>query len=149
MKLIFYEQISNNLSVLVHLDQHFIERGPYRSERERSLEIGGGDRNANCLIWHTCLGSINRARGHTISSLPCIESQGRAQEWKQTATQLNWPRDSEGGGLSARLADDLLPLGEPGEHHQQQGPKAICKGREKSARDRLCRAETVRRYFYI
>jgi hypothetical protein len=26
-------------SVLIHLDQHFIERGPYRSERERTLEI--------------------------------------------------------------------------------------------------------------
>jgi hypothetical protein len=50
-------------SVLIHLDQHFIERGPYRSERERTLEIVGGDRNANCLIYHTCLGSINRGLG--------------------------------------------------------------------------------------
>ena len=48
-------------------------------------------------------------------------------------------------GLSARFADDLLLLGEPEDHHhqqghQQQGQKTICKGREKSASDRLCQS---------
>jgi hypothetical protein len=138
------------VTVLIHLDQHFIERGPYGSERERTLEIVGGDRNANCLISHTCLGSINSSPG-LYYQLSLLHTEPRARAGvEQTATiPLTWPWYSEGEGLSARLADDLLLLGETGDHHQQQGPKAICKGWEKSASDRLCRAETVRRYFYI
>jgi hypothetical protein len=42
-------------SVLIHLDQHFIERGPYRSERERTLEILGWGWIVRGLISHTCL----------------------------------------------------------------------------------------------
>ena len=85
--------------------------------------------------------------------LPALSPAHRARGARRSGTDgnipLTWPWYSEEEGLSARLADDLLPLGETGDHHQQQGPKAICKGWEKSASDRLCRAETVRRYFYI
>ncbi len=49
--------------VLLHLDQHFIERGPYRSGRERTLEIGGRGRNSNCVIYPICCVSINKAPG--------------------------------------------------------------------------------------
>ena len=139
---------------MIHLDQHFIERGPYRSERERTLEIVGGDRNANCLIYHICCVSINSGPG-LYNQLSPLHGEPRTRAGVET--DGNPPQLAlifRGGrtvceGLSARLADDLLPLGEPGDHHQQQGQKAICKGREKTASDRLCRAETVRRYFYI
>jgi hypothetical protein len=73
-------------SVLIHLDQHFIERGPYRSERERTLEIVGGGRNANCLISHTCLGSINNSPG-PYYQLSLLHTEPRARAGvEQTAT---------------------------------------------------------------
>ena len=136
--------------VLLHLDQHFIERGPYHSERERTLEIGGGDRNANCLIYHMlCIDK--QGPGAIQSALSLAEGAKDARkggERRQHSSQLA-PRFRGGRtvceGLSARLADDLLLLGEPEDHHQQQGhqqqgQKAICKGREKSASDRLCQS---------
>ena len=55
-------------------------------------------------------------------------SGNRRQQFSQLALIFRGGR-TVCEGLSARLADDLLPLGEPGDHHQQQGPKAICKGR--------------------
>jgi hypothetical protein len=136
--------------VLLHLDQHFIERGPYHSERERTLEIGGVDRNANCLIYHMlCIDK--QGPGAIQSALSLAEGAKDARkggERRQHSSQLA-PRFRGGRtvceGLSARLADDLLLLGEPEDHHhqqghQQQGQKAICKGREKSASDRLCQS---------
>ena len=89
--------------VLIHLDQHFIERGPYRSERERTLEIIGGDRNANCLIYHTCLGSINRGPG-LYNQLSPLHREPRTRAGVETDgnAPLNWSWDLEGEGLSAR-----------------------------------------------
>jgi hypothetical protein len=135
------------LGVLLHLDQHFIERGPYRSVRERTLEIGGRGRNANCVIYPICCVSINSAPG-LYNQLSLLPSEPRTRERRQHSSQLA-PRFGGGRtvceGLSARFADDLLLLGEPGDHHQQQGyqqqgQEAICKGREKSASDRLCQS---------
>jgi hypothetical protein len=91
------------LSVLLHLDQHFIERGPYRSGRERTLEIGGRGRNSNCVIYPICCVSINKAPGlyNQLSLLPS-EPRTRARGERDGKTPLNWPQDLEGGGLSAR-----------------------------------------------
>ncbi len=90
-------------SVLIHLDQHFIEKGPYRSERERTLEIVGGDRNANCLIYHTCLGSINSGPG-LYNQLSPLHREPRTRAGVETDgnAPLNWSWDLEGEGLSAR-----------------------------------------------
>jgi hypothetical protein len=133
-------------SVLLHLDQHFIERGPYRSGRERTLEIGGRGRNAGSVIYPMCCVLPNSASGlyNQLSLLPS-ESRTRARVERTATFPVTWPQDLEGGGLSARFAGDLLLLGEPEDHHhqqghQQQGQKAICKGREKSASDRLCQS---------
>ena len=88
---------------MIHLDQHFIERGPYRSERERTLEIVGGDRNANCLIYHTCLGSINSGPG-LYNQLSPLHREPRTRAGVETDgnAPLNWSWDLEGEGLSAR-----------------------------------------------
>jgi hypothetical protein len=57
-------------SVLIHLDQHFVERGPYRSERERTLEIIDWGRIVHWLISPTRPKLITTARGHMPSTLP-------------------------------------------------------------------------------
>ena len=90
-------------SVLLHRDQHFIERGPYRSGRERTLEIGGRGRNSNCVIYPICCVSTNKATGlcNQLSLLPS-ESRTHARGERDGHTPLNWPQDLEGGGLSAR-----------------------------------------------
>ncbi len=59
------------------------------------------------------------------------------------------PWDPGERGVSARLAGDLLPLGDTGDQHQQQEPKLISEGWEMSANGGLCRAKIVRRYFCI
>ena len=134
------------MCVLLHLDQHFIERGPYRSGRERTLEIEERGLYATCVIYPMCCVLTNKAPGlcNQLSLLPS-KPRMRARGEGDTHTPLNWPQILEGGGLSARFAGDLLLLGEPEDHHhqqghQQQGQKAICKGREKSASDRLCQS---------
>jgi hypothetical protein len=76
-------------SVLIHLDQHFIERGPYRSERERTLEIVGGGQIVSGLISHTCLGSINNSPG-PYYPLSLLHTEPRARAGvEQTATFLS------------------------------------------------------------
>jgi hypothetical protein len=55
------------LTVLIRLDQHFIERGPYCSERERTLEIMDWGRIVRGLISPTWLESINNSPG------PCYQ----------------------------------------------------------------------------
>ena len=94
---------SKYLPVLLHLDQHFIERGPYRSGRERTLEIGGRGRNSNCVIYPICCVSTNKAPGlyNQLSLLPS-EPRTRARVERVGHTPLNWPQTLEGGGLSAR-----------------------------------------------
>jgi hypothetical protein len=90
-------------SVLLHLDQHFIERESYRSGRERTLEISGRGRNAGSVIYPMCCVLTNKAPGlcNQLSLLPS-ESRTRARGEGDTHTPLNWPQTLEGGGLSAR-----------------------------------------------
>ncbi len=57
-------------SVLIHLDQHFIDRGPYRSERERTLEILDLGQIVCWLSPPTLFTLIRTARGHMLLSLP-------------------------------------------------------------------------------
>ncbi len=59
--------------VLIRLDQHFIERGPYRSKRERTLEIMDWGRIVFGLISPTWLESINN------SPPSCTQDVERAQ----------------------------------------------------------------------
>jgi hypothetical protein len=97
-------------SVLIHLDQHFIERGPYRSERERTLEIVGGDRNANCLISHTCLGSINSSPG-LYYQLSLLHTEPRARAGvEQTATFLSLDPDNQRGKDCLRGSQTICSL---------------------------------------
>ena len=94
---------SDRGSVLLHLDQHFIERGPYRSGRERTLEIEGRGLYATCVIYPMCCVSINSAPGlyNQLSLLPS-EPRTRARVERVGSIPLNWPLDLEGKGLSAR-----------------------------------------------
>ncbi len=90
-------------SVLLHLDQHFIERGLYGSGRERTLEIGGRGRNSNCVIYPICCVSTNKAPGlyNQLSLLPS-EPRMRERVERVGSIPLNWSPDLEGEGLSAR-----------------------------------------------
>jgi hypothetical protein len=93
----------NRGSVLLHLDQHFIERESYRSGRERALEISGRGRNAGSVIYPMCCVLTNKAPGlcNQLSLLPS-EPRTRARGEGDTYTPLSWPQTLEGGGLSAR-----------------------------------------------
>jgi hypothetical protein len=90
-------------SVLLHLDQHFIERESYRSGRERTLEISGRGRNAGSVIYPMCCVLTNKAPGpcNQLSLLPS-ESRTRARGEGDTHTPLNWPPDLGREALSAR-----------------------------------------------
>jgi hypothetical protein len=82
--------LMNNIgSVLLHLDQLFIEREPYRSGRERTLEIGGRGRNSNCVIYPMCCVLTNKAPGYEISSPSYLVNQGRARGGRETPTLLS------------------------------------------------------------
>jgi hypothetical protein len=96
--------LMNNIgSVLLHLDQLFIEREPYRSGRERTLEIEGRGLYATCVIYPMCCVLTNKAPGlcNQLSLLPS-EPRTRARGERDGNTPLNWPQDLEGEGLSAR-----------------------------------------------
>ncbi len=101
--LIFRLSLTAYILVLLHLDQHFIERGSYRSGRERTLEIGGRDRNAGSVIYSMCCVLTNKAPGlcYQLSLLPS-EPRTRARGERDDHTPLNWPPDLEGEALSAR-----------------------------------------------
>ncbi len=114
--------------------------------RKRTVSQRKRENSRNCWWGLECKLSylshmpwINKQRPGAIQS--ALSPAQRAKDARRSGNR--WQRSSQlalrfrGGrtvceGLSARLADDLLPLGEPGDHHQQQGPQAICKGREKS-----------------
>jgi hypothetical protein len=57
-------------SVSIHLDQHFIERGPCRSERKRTLEILDLGHIFRWLSSPTLFNLIRTARGHMLLSPP-------------------------------------------------------------------------------
>ena len=91
------------MSVLLHLDQHFIERGPYRSGRERTLEIGGRGWNSGHVTYPMCCVLTNKAPGPWNQlSLPPSGSRTRARVERESATFLSWSLDLEREGLSAR-----------------------------------------------
>jgi hypothetical protein len=90
-------------SVLLHLDQHFIERESYRSGRDRTLEISGRGRNAGSVTCPMCCVLANKAPGlyNQLSLLPS-GSRTRARGEGDTCTPLNWPPDLGREALSAR-----------------------------------------------
>jgi hypothetical protein len=106
-------QINNIIikqTVLIHLDQHFIERGPYRSERERTLEIIGGGRIVSGLISHTCLGSINNSPG-PYYQLSLLHTEPRARTGvEQTATFLSLDPDNQRGKDCLRGSQTICSL---------------------------------------
>jgi hypothetical protein len=57
-------------AVLIHLDQHFIERGPCCSERERTLEILDLGHIVRWISSPTLFKLIRTAQGHMPLSLP-------------------------------------------------------------------------------
>ena len=91
------------LIVLIHHDQHFIERESYRSGRERTLEIQGRSWYATCVICPLCCVLANKAPGPCNQlSLPPSGSRTRARVERESATSINWSPDLEREGLSAR-----------------------------------------------
>jgi hypothetical protein len=65
-------------SVLIHLDPYFIERGPCRSERERTLEILEMGHVICWLCLPTPSGLIRNAQGHLLLS-PLLPARLRAR----------------------------------------------------------------------
>jgi hypothetical protein len=54
--------------VLIHLDQHFIERESYRSGRERTLEISGRGWNSGHVIYPMCCVCIDKQSPGVVQS---------------------------------------------------------------------------------
>ncbi len=109
----FLEIFLLNKIVLIHLDQHFIERGPYRSERERTLEILGWGRIVRGLITPTCLGSVNNSPGPCYQlSLLHTECRARAGTTgvEQTATFLSLDPDNQRGKECLRGSQTICSL---------------------------------------
>ena len=83
------------LTVLLHRDQHFIERESYRSGREMALEI----QDKACTISPLRCVMANRASGPSFQ-LSLIPS--RCREEGVSSTSPSGSLDLEEGGLSAR-----------------------------------------------
>jgi hypothetical protein len=100
-------------SVLIHLDQHVIKRGPYHSERERTLEILGWGRIVRGLITPTCLGLVNNSPGPCYQlSLLHTECRARAGTpgMEQTATFLSLDPDNQRGKECLRGSQTICSL---------------------------------------
>jgi hypothetical protein len=67
-------------SVLLHLDQHFIERESYRSGRERTLEISGRGWNSGHVIYPMCCVLTNKAPGPCNQLSLLSAKDGRSQQ---------------------------------------------------------------------
>ena len=92
------------------MHKHFIERGPYRSERERTLEIVGWGRIVSGLISHTCLGSINNSPG-PYYQLSLLHTEPRARAGvEQTATFLSLDPDNQRGKDCLRGSQTICSL---------------------------------------
>ena len=91
------------LCVLLHRDQHFIERESYRSGREMALEIQGKSWYITCTISPLCCVMANRGSGpcYQLSLLPS-RCRARAGVEGVSATIPSGSLDLEGEGLSAR-----------------------------------------------
>jgi hypothetical protein len=99
--------------VLIHLDQHFIERGPRRSERERTLEILGWGRIVRGLISPTCLESTNNSPGPCYQpSLLHTECRARAGRpgVEQAATFLSLDPENQRGKECLRGSQTICSL---------------------------------------
>ncbi len=99
--------------VLIHLDQHFIERGPYRSERERTLEIMGWGRIVRELISPTWLESINNSPGPcyqpSLLHTGCRVRAGRPGV-EQAATFLSLDPENQRGKECLRGSQTICSL---------------------------------------
>jgi hypothetical protein len=90
-------------SVLLHRDQHFIERESYHSGRERTLEIQGRSWYVTCVISPMCCAMTNKAPGPCRQlSLPPGGSRTHARVERESATFISRSPDLERRGLSAR-----------------------------------------------
>jgi hypothetical protein len=74
-------------SVLIHLDQHFIERGPCRSERERTLEILDSGHNV-CWLSSPTQFNLIRTPGVIYCYLPLLQTGFRARINRQRVHQV-------------------------------------------------------------
>jgi hypothetical protein len=142
------------LIVLLHRDQHFIERESYRSGREMALEIQGKSWYVTCTISPLCCVMANKGSGPCYQlSLPPSRCRARARVERVSATIPNQSLDLEGEGLSARscLRDSqaICSFQESLEtiicnKDIDNRTETICKGQEESARTVSARAEIVR-----
>jgi hypothetical protein len=90
-------------SVLLHRDQHFIERESYRSGREMALEIQGKSWYVTCTISPLHCVMANKGSGPCYQlSLPPSRCRARARVERVSATIPSRSLDLEGEGLSAR-----------------------------------------------
>jgi hypothetical protein len=113
-------------TVLIHFNQYFIERGPYRSERETTLEIleTGHVSCWPCLPYPLQFDKRHPGASATPSPLP-LHAPQRAltqRKWARLDPSApTWPWDLEERATSVRFAGDLLPLGDTEDlHHQQE-----------------------------
>jgi hypothetical protein len=108
------EQICNYLVyVLLHRDQHFIERESYRSGREMALEIQDKSWYIACTLSPLYCVTANRASGPSFQ-LSLIPS--RCREEGVSSTIPSGSLDLQEGGLSARSC--------------LRGSQAICSSQE-------------------
>ncbi len=97
---------------MIHLDQHLIERGPYRSERERTLEIMDWGRIVRWLISPTW---PNNSPGPHATSPPSFKQDAECAQTDQVWTRR---QHSTYSTLRAR------------------GGRSVCEARRRSAPSR-------------
>ena len=89
--------------VLLHRDQHFIDRESYRSGREMALEIQGKSWYVTCTISPLHCVMANKGSGPCYQlSLPPSRCRARARVERVSATIPSRSLDLEGERLSAR-----------------------------------------------
>jgi hypothetical protein len=102
-------------SVLIHLDQQFIERGPCRSERERTLEIID---SAHIIRWlsPSTLFTLIRTPGVTCCYLPLLQTGfrvlGNRQRVHQAATSCLFDPEIRGREQCLRGSQEIFSLQE-------------------------------------
>jgi hypothetical protein len=103
------------ISVLIHLDQHFMERGLCRSERERTLEIID---SGHIIRWlsPSILFTLIRTPGVTCCYLPLLQTVFRArvnrQRVHQAATSCLFDPEIRGREQCLRGSQEIYSLQE-------------------------------------
>ncbi len=101
-------------SVLIHLDQHFINRGPCPSERERTLKALDSGHIIRWLSPSTILIALIRTPGVICRSLPLLQTGFRARANRpglpQVATFYLFDPESQRGEECLRGSQTICSL---------------------------------------